>query len=129
MAQLVRGQPNDPNNPELQLFIVDPSENLIDAQYVGFRIVDITTQKNKCDYAKQNFNRIQKYPENGPQYINVNNLYTDPIPGHKLGTGNYYAPFTPNETMRVGEYVIIWEWKLAGLPFSMTRQTFAIKEE
>lgn len=129
MAQLVRGQPNNPNAPQLQLFVIDTNDDPIDAAYVGYRILDISTQQKKCDYARQDFNKIQVYPNQGAQYLDVTNLFTDLIPGHKLGTGNYYAPFTPNETMRVGEYVIVWEWKLAGLPFSMTRQNFSVKEE
>jgi len=129
MAIFSRGESNDPANPLLQLFIIDGHDDPIDAAYVGFRILDISTEQAKCHYANQDFNKIQVYPNRGPKYIDVNHLYTDTPAGHKLGTGNYYAPWTANPTLRVGDYMIIWEWKLgAGNPFRMTRQPFSVKE-
>lgn len=127
MPQLTMGQPNDPTAPQLQLFIIDGDENPIDAAYVGFRILDISSKEKKCYYAQQSFDRIQVYPSQGPKYLDVVNLYTGDPAGHKIGTGNYYAPFTPDENLRVGEYIIVWEWQLAGAPFSMTRESFSVE--
>ena len=129
MAIFSRGEPNDPLNPLLQLFIIDGNDEPINAAYVGFRIVDISTSQAKCYYANQDFNKIQVYPNKGPRFIDVSNLFTDTPAGHKLGTGNYYAPWTASPTLRVGEFVIIWEWKLgAGNPFRINRQPFSVKE-
>lgn len=130
MAIFLQGEANLPTNPKLQLFIIDALDAPIDCEFVGFRILDITTDQNKCYYANQDFNPIQSYPNQGPQYLDTSKLYTDDPAGHKIDIGNYYAPWTAGPNLRTGEYVIVWEWKINGShPFRMTRQSFAVKEQ
>jgi hypothetical protein len=129
VAVFVRGEANDPTDPKLQLFLIDATNQPIDASHVGFRILNITNEKNKCLYANQDFPKIQVYPSQGPQFINVTDLTTAPEPGHKISTGRYYAPWTASETLKLGEYVIIWEWRInVNSPYRVNRQSFVIKE-
>jgi len=129
MAEFIHGQANIPTDPLLELYVIDENDDPIDVEYVNFRVVDITTDVNKCHYMQQNLVDIQIYPNKGGKFIDTNNLYTDPAPGHKLSTGRYYAPWTAGAHLRTGEYVIIWEWKLSTVePYRRTTKNFVIKE-
>jgi len=129
MAIFIRGEANNPTQPKLQLFVIDGNNSAYDVQYVSFRIVDITTEKNKCHYSNMEWDKIQVYPLQGAKFLDISKLVTDIPPGHKIAVGNYYAPWTAEASMRVGEFAIIWEWKDYGTsPFKMTRKSFAVKE-
>lgn len=130
MAVFTRGEQNSPTKPQLQLFIVNEVTKPLDCDVVGFRILSIRDDQAKYYYSMQQFDKIQVYPSKGIKYIDTANLHTDAeTPGHKLGKGNYYAPWTAAGDMLVGEYAIVWEWKVnAEQPFRRTAQSFAVKE-
>ena len=130
MAVFILGEANLPENPKLQIFLADGGMDAVDAHTVGFRVVDISTAQRKCYYATQDLVNIQVFPAKGTSYIDVTNLYTDPVtPGHKIGPGNYYAPWTASGLFRPGEYAIIWEWKSTATdPFRRIAQSFCVKE-
>ncbi len=130
MAVFLVGEANEPVNPKLQIFLADGTLLPVEAHTLGFRVVDISTQQKKCYYASQDLDKIQVYPNKGPSYIDVTHMYDDATtPGHKIGPGNYYAPWTASGLFRPGEYAIIWEWKEdATQPFKRIAQSFSVKE-
>lgn len=130
MAYFIRGQANTPKNPQLQLFIVSAMDKMLDCSVVGFRVLRIINVEDKYHYSRQDYEKIQVFPSRGVRYINTDSPFDAEVdPGHKMGTGHYYAPWTAGQALVPGEYAIIWEWKVnSDQPYRRTAQSFAVRE-
>ena len=114
MAFLVKGGTGSTgSNPVLDLFTYI-SGTLVDVYSAKFKVFDISDETKKALFFGGNKNDVQVFPVVPGDYfsLDVTNLATDPItPGHKLSTGHYYAPFTPDENGPTGDFIIEWVYQ------------------
>ena len=114
MAFLVRGTTGSTAlNPVLDVFTYVMG-TLTDAASVKFRIFDLTTPANKTEYYSGNKNNVQIFPVTPGLYfpLDVVHLSTDlGTPGHKIGTGHFYAPWAVPPAATLGNYIVEWVYK------------------
>jgi len=128
MAYLSRGQASSATSPVLDVY-TSFNSTMTDVYSLKFKIFDISTDVKRAEYYSGNPDLVQAFPTTPGQYFtcDVVNLTTDAVPGHKLSTGHYYAPFTAPTTAEFGNYVIAWSYKrLFDTPEKVFQEEFVI---
>ena len=110
MSYIAQGETNNYANSYVIDIWTHVNGILTDVVEMSFKIFDISTATKKTEYYNGVKNNVQIYPTTPGQRqsINVSALVTDPVPGHKIGTGHYYAPWTCSTTESQGDHIIEW---------------------
>ena len=138
MALVYRGEELTKDNHKLDLYTFNCNV-VTDVTEAKFRIFDITDEADRTLFydpssTEIEWRTLQEYPAVPGNYciIDVVNLAdSDILPGQKLGTGHYFAPWEVPEDASPGSYVIVWEYRFLGDPvdvYQKSSQEFVVSE-